>query len=236
MSDARDDTVLGLITSVIAIIEASQDLYNAALNAQGLHEAFRVVSQTVPLILSVLHDYEKAQEQIHQEYTRTKDAGRRSDIKDFSKGVKPLLVACEKNAKRLKEIFEAVVQGDVASWAERYEKSIRDYPPEERKVEDLMRDIVQKLLFLQARLGFIIEDRQQSEKNKENAKVLGSAIPRLSKLAASLPEEARDRYHWSGAAACREYISGVNNVQGGSSSNYSNYNEDFSFGTSKFDA
>ena len=115
MSGAEVITVLGLISSVIAIIETSRDLYDAASSAQGLHEAFRAVSQNIPLVLNILRDCKKVQEQINQDYSLTIDADRKRDIEDSSKAVEPLILACEENAKRLQEIFQKVVPDEDAN-------------------------------------------------------------------------------------------------------------------------
>jgi hypothetical protein len=56
MPGAEAIAVLGIISSAISLIEASQEIYDAATNAQGLHEAFRKVAENIPLVLDTLHD------------------------------------------------------------------------------------------------------------------------------------------------------------------------------------
>lgn len=63
MSGAEAIGIVGLIASVISIIKTSRDLYDAANSAKGLHEAFRAVSQNIPLVLDILRDCKRAQEQ-----------------------------------------------------------------------------------------------------------------------------------------------------------------------------
>ena len=74
MSCAEAITVLGLISSVIAIIEAPRDLYDAASSVEGLHEAFRAVSHNIPLVLNILRDCKRVQEQVFRDYSLTTDA------------------------------------------------------------------------------------------------------------------------------------------------------------------
>jgi hypothetical protein len=105
MSGAEAITVLGLISSVVAIIETSRDLYDAASSVEGLYEAFRAVSQNIPLILNILRNYKKVQEQIDRDYSLISDADQRHDIEESSKAIKPLNKTCQENAKRLQEIF-----------------------------------------------------------------------------------------------------------------------------------
>lgn len=59
MSGVEAIAVLGLVSSVIAIIEASRDLYDAASSVDGLHEAFWAVSQNNSLVLNILRDCKK---------------------------------------------------------------------------------------------------------------------------------------------------------------------------------
>ena len=94
MSGAEVITVLGLISSVIAIIEASRDLYDAASSVEGLHEAFRRVSQNIPLVLNILRDCRKVQEHIDRDYSSTTDADQKRDIEESNKAVESLLTTC----------------------------------------------------------------------------------------------------------------------------------------------
>jgi hypothetical protein len=197
MSGAEVITVLGLISSVIAIIETSRDLYDAASSAQGLHEAFRAVSQNIPLVLNILRDCKKAQEQISRDYSLTTDADRKRDIEESSKAIEPLILACEDNAKRLQEIFQKVVPDEDASWAERYKKAAHAVMPgKKRKVEDLMKEILEKLQLLHTSRFFKSENEQ---KNEKKSKELEAAISQLSELPSSLPEnEGQYSHHGSG--------------------------------------
>jgi len=61
MSGAEAALVLGLISSAIAIIDASQKIYDAAKDASGLHKAFKKVAENIPLVLDTLKAAEKAQ-------------------------------------------------------------------------------------------------------------------------------------------------------------------------------
>jgi hypothetical protein len=186
MSGAEVITVLGLISSVIAIIETSRDLYDAASSAQGLHEAFRAVSQNIPLVLNILRNCKKVQEQISRDYSLTTDADRKRDIEESSKAVEPLILACEENTKRLQEIFQKVVPDEDAGWAERYKKATRAaLPGKKRKVEDLMKEILEKLQLLHTSRFFKSENEQ---KNEKKSKELEAAISQLSELPSSLPE------------------------------------------------
>jgi hypothetical protein len=197
MSGAEVITVLGLISSVITIIETSRDIYDAASSAEGLHEAFRAVSQNVPLVLNILRDCKKVQEQVDKEYSLTIDKNLKRDIEESNKAVEPLILACQENAKRLQEIFEKVVPDDEASWFERYKKAAHAVMPgKKRKVEDLMKEILEKLQLLHTSRFFKSENEQ---KNEKKSKELETAISQLSELPSSLPEnEGQYNHHGPG--------------------------------------
>jgi hypothetical protein len=115
MSGVEVITVLGLISSVITIIETSRNIYDAASSAEGLHEAFRAVSRNIPLVLNILRDCKKVQEQVDKEYSLTVDEDLKRDIEESNKAVEPLILACQENAKQLQEIFQKVVPDDDAN-------------------------------------------------------------------------------------------------------------------------
>lgn len=198
MSGAEVITVLGLISSVITIIETSRDLFDAASSADGLHEAFRAVSQNIPLVLNILRDCKKIQEQIDQDYIQSTDDDLMRDIEDSNKAVETLMLACEENARRLQDIFQKVVPEADAGWADRYKKAAHAVMPgKKRKVEDLMKDILEKLQLLQTSRFFKSENERKSEKK---SKELETAISQLSELPSSLPEDEGQYSHYGSGA------------------------------------
>jgi hypothetical protein len=223
MSGAEAITVLGLISSVIAIIEASRDLYDAASSVEGLHEAFRAVSQNIPLVLNILRDCKKVQEQVDRDYSLTTDADRKREIEESSKAVEPLIKACQENGKRLQEIFQKVVSEDDASWIERYKKAASAVMPgKKRKVEDLMKEILEKLQLLHTSRFFKSENEQRNEKK---SKELETAITQLSELPSSLPgDEGQYSHYGSGAMFVNPGLGTQHNYNQSGTSNSNQYN------------
>jgi len=221
MSGVEAITILGLISSVITIIEKSRDLYDTASSAQGLPEAFRAVSQNIPLVLNILRDCKKVQEQIDRDYSLTIDAGSKRDVDESSKAVEPLILACEENAKLLQEIFQKVVPGEGAGWIERYKRAAHAVMPgKKRRVEDLMKEILEKLQLLHTSRFFRSENEQ---KDKTRSKELETAISQLSELPPSLPEGESQYSHYGlgsmfihpGVGTQQNYVQtgGSNNTQ-----------------------
>ena len=84
-------TVLGIISSIVTIIEGTQQVYAAARNAQGLPEAFRDVAGRLPIVRQTLRD-------ARDHYVDSAS----------SRGVIQVVKDCEKRAKTLDMLFQNV--------------------------------------------------------------------------------------------------------------------------------
>lgn len=142
--------VLGIISSVIAVTQATQKIFDAAKDAKGLHEAFRKAAEKLPLVLRTLKAAEQIQEKLEAEFTTSNDAARKQEIEATSNAVEPLFETCEINARALKDIFRKVMPGDDATRRERYTKALKSVlPGKKQKVEGLMQEILESLQLLQ---------------------------------------------------------------------------------------
>ena len=104
------------------------------------------------------------------------------------------MLACETNAQKLQTIFEKVIPDDDANWLERYKKAAQAVSPhKKRKVEDLMREMLEKLQLLHSNQFF----KAEAEKRSED---LEGAIQQLSILPPSLPDE-EGQYSHSGSGS-----------------------------------
>jgi N-terminal domain on NACHT_NTPase and P-loop NTPases len=83
-------TVIGLISSVISIIEATKTVYDAANDAQGQPEVFRQVASRLPLVHEILHSA--------RERAQTLDQSRQDALR-------PILSSCKAKAEILEKIF-----------------------------------------------------------------------------------------------------------------------------------
>lgn len=194
MSGAEAIGIVGLIASVISIIKTSRDLYDAANSAKGLHEAFRAVSQNIPLVLDILRDCKRTQEQADEKYRTSTDTNYKRALEASAEASKPIMIACEESAQKQKEIFEKVVAGDHATRFDRYKKAVQAIMPDkERKVEDLMMDILEKLQLLHASRFIKCVTEERSEE-------LIAAIQRRCDLPSSWPDEDGHYSHFRAGA------------------------------------
>lgn len=198
--------MLGLISSVITIIKTSQDFYDAARDAKGLHEAFRKVAENVPLVLGTLRAAEEVQKQMNAEWQASTDAPKKQAIEEAAKEVEPVFQTCKINARALREIFEEVVPGDDDGRVERYKKALKTVlPGKKHKVESLMQEILEKLQLLHTQHYF---------QAAVDISKIRAGIEELRKVESSNPEDDDARYVNSG--------SGPQNIHRGSGKQFNN--------------
>jgi hypothetical protein len=134
MSGAEAILVLGVISSVISIIDGIKQVYDAAADAEGLPDTFREVAGRLPLVKTILA---AAQQQI--------DGGKADEAS--CKAMRPVIEACEEKSKKLDVLFRKVVPPDDASRLDRYFKAARTLG-KGSQVESLMKGMLEDLQLL----------------------------------------------------------------------------------------
>lgn len=167
MSGAEAIVVLGVISSIISIIDGTKQIYDAATNAQGLPEAFRDVAGRLPIIRNILGS---AKQHI--------DKG---DVnEDSCKGVKHIVEACEEKAKKLDKLFHKAIPADGASDLTRYYKAVKAYG-KGNGVENLMKGMLEDVQLLACEHGMTTATKAQQEQ-------IVQAITAVSAIPSSVPE------------------------------------------------
>jgi hypothetical protein len=77
---------LGVISSIIPIVDGTTKGYDAVTDAKGLPDAFREVYARLPIVQNILNSAKRHMEDGHVD-------------KDSYKGVKPIANACEKKLR-----------------------------------------------------------------------------------------------------------------------------------------
>ncbi|GAB7333952.1 hypothetical protein MBLNU13_g06060t1 [Cladosporium sp. NU13] len=206
MSGAEAIVVLGLISSIIAIIETSKKLYDASHDGKGLHEAFRDVAQNMPLVLDILRDCQAIQQQVAKDCETTTDAAHKQELEESSEATKTVMAGCHKKAETLESIFKKVMPAEGDKRRERYKKAATASmkPGRAKKVVDLMAGIMTNLQTLQTSRFF----KDQLEKRGVDIK---AALDKLSELRPSL-SDGQGTFNHSG--------SGPQNILTGKGSQY----------------
>lgn len=106
--------VLGGISAIIALIDASIKIFDGTRSDIVLPETFETMRTRLPIISNILETCKSDLEPV-------KD----SVPVSLGEALKTQICACEKKATMLKEIFEKIISGESDTWRERQFKVIR---------------------------------------------------------------------------------------------------------------
>lgn len=168
MSGAEAIAVLGVISSISTIVDRTKQVYDTAINAQGLPEAFREAADRLPIVRNILSSTQQYIDPVNV------------DI-DLCKGVKDVVEACEKKAKKLDDLFHKAIPTDSASDLKRYFKAVRACG-KENKVENLMKGMLEDVQLLACERGTKTATKAQQEQ-------IVKAIKGVSAVSPSVPED-----------------------------------------------
>ena len=189
MSGAEAITVLGVISSIISIIDGTKQ----TMMLQQVHKAPRSFSRgsaRLPIVQDILAS---AKRHIEVGYID----------EDSCYGAKDVVEDCKMKAKKLEELFQKVIPADGASRAERYLSAVKTLGKGNR-VEALMRGMLEDVQLLAINHGMTtVTDTQQKE--------VAEAIKELAALPPSIPEHATEG---SGFTAIHSGSGSINQAQG----------------------
>ncbi|TEY23438.1 hypothetical protein BOTCAL_1480g00010 [Botryotinia calthae] len=125
--------VLGIISSIISIIDATKQIYQAVEDETGFPKNFKTSARKLPLVSQLLGEAEKYIGSMTNESTKANFA--------------PTLTNCKLQASQLKELFEKAIPEEGASRMDRYIKAVRTIG-KDSQVESLMKGILDDLQLL----------------------------------------------------------------------------------------
>ena len=172
MSGAEAAFVIGLISGVISIIEATKTVYDAAKDAKGQPEAFRQVAARLPLVTAILH---KAKER-----TQTLD-------ETAQEALEPTLESCKTKAEKLEKIFRKVIRTDDDKWYDRYKKAVGTLGKQGR-VEGLMEGILKDIQVIAC-------EKLMGTATDAEVKEIKEAMKQMKDMPSSLQDETGDALH-----------------------------------------
>jgi N-terminal domain on NACHT_NTPase and P-loop NTPases len=176
MSGAEAIAVLGVISSIISIVDGTKQVYDAATSAEGLPEAFREVATRLPIISDILGKTERY----------IKEARVSADAYE---GVKQVIQACQDKATKLEVLFRKVIPGENASRRERYIAAVKTLG-KGNVVEKLMKGVLQDLQLL-------VGERSTGIATKEEIEQLARAIKDVSAIPPSIPESELQEHNFT---------------------------------------
>jgi alkaline phosphatase len=168
MSGAEVPLVVGLISGIISIVDATKKVYDAVKDKDRLPVAFREVAIRLPIVYDTLEATGKYIE------------------KHPADGclIENLIKSCDTRAKLLRDIFEKVAAPEKGkdSRADRYLKAVRVMGKGAR-VESLVKGILEDLQLL---VGNHLVHVTSDEQNQ----ALAASIKDVSDIEPSIPDEA----------------------------------------------
>jgi hypothetical protein len=190
--------VIGSLSAIIGIINASIKIYDSARKDLKLSETFDTVGRRLPIVLETLQRCEKHLQSLQN-----------SLPPDACEALERLLENCDDKASRLRQIFERVIPGEQDAWKTRYLKVIRRFG-KGNMVEELMLSITEDV-------QLVVNHRAvQSAKPEENAE-LEKIIKEMKFIKPSLPEEESCAISFNSAGGTQ-----TNNVNSGSGQQINN--------------
>jgi hypothetical protein len=168
MSGAEAIIVLGVISSIIAIVDGTKKVYDAATNPQGLPAAFHEIANRLPIIRTILSSAEQ--------HIKNKDVD-----ESWCKGVKAIINACEEKAKVLDMLFHKAIPGEGDSRLTRYYKAVKSYG-KGNEVETLMKKMLEDVQLLASEHGMKTVTKAQKDE-------IAQAIEEVSEVTPSVPDD-----------------------------------------------
>ena len=164
MSGGEAAAVLGLISSIITIIDTTKKVYDAATNKTGLPKAFGECAIKLPLVKNVLKNIEKGN--VDEEGCK--------EAKDVTEG-------CKKKASTLEGLFQKVLPAEGDSRLQRYHKAVK-IVGKGNEVESLMKGILEDLELLNSERIMKMPTKTQQEQ-------IAKAISEIQDVLKSVPDD-----------------------------------------------
>lgn len=162
--------VVGGISAVIAIIDASIKVYQGAKSDAKLPETFRTIADRLPLLLSTLQT-------CHDQLYMTEA----SIPKDVTKSFLSITQRCKAQARSLRDIFEETIPGENAGRLERYKTSVKSLGKGKR-VEELVLSISEDI-------RVVVDYQSVKSAQPELSESLEDLINEIKDMKPSIPEE-----------------------------------------------
>jgi hypothetical protein len=182
--------IVSLIAACIDLTKTAIDAYNAVKHFKDLPEAFKEVSNKLPLVEQILQDAK----------TQLASATPNNEL---SAKMEPLLKNCEKKVTELRDIFRQLSKAQKKTVSGLYRTIVLKLGKESR-VEELMKHILEDIQVLVASNALKSEMQNQIAKIRE-------AIEELTRVKPSIPDQVFE----SGAGGFRHDGRGDLNVQYG---------------------
>ncbi|KAL9616340.1 MAG: hypothetical protein Q9160_008783 [Pyrenula sp. 1 TL-2023] len=184
--------LIGGISALISIIDASIKIYKGAKKDLKLSETFNTVGRRLPSLSDTLQTCKQFLESIHD-----------SLAADVCEALDKIIESCDESAEKLRRIFEKVIPGVDDAWEKRYLKVAKSLG-KGGKVEELMIAITQDVQLL-------ANHHAVKSANQEQDAELGNIIKEMKSVKSSIPEEDNPGMNFNSGGGAQ-----TNNINSGS--------------------
>lgn len=190
--------VIGGISAVISLLDASIKIYDSACHDIKLPATFEVIRRRLPVLLHTL-------ETCKRHLQLRKDA-----IPEVAcEAIETTLDACDTKASNLRGIFEKILPGDSDTWEKRYLKVLRRLG-KGNKVEELMGSMTEDVQLIVNHNAVQSADRQQIVE-------LENILKEMKSVDSSVPDEESSTMAFSSGGGAQ-----TNNVNTGNGQQINN--------------
>ncbi|KAL4935205.1 hypothetical protein BDV06DRAFT_133555 [Aspergillus oleicola] len=202
--------VIGGISTVISLLDASIELFKSTQKDFKLSEMVETVGRQLPIMRNTLEGC----------YTHLQS--RRDTIpEDVAEALEKILDACETKANNMKKIFAKIIPDESNSWQKRYLAILRRLG-KGNKVEELMRAITEDIQII------VNHDAVRSADSEQNSQ-LEQILEELKSLDSSVPQEDQSDMIFTSHGPQRNFIhKGHGAWMSGDGSQYNAQEQNFS--------
>lgn len=183
--------VIGAISAVIGILDASIKIYESVKKDAKLNEAFQTVGRRLPVILDTLRACKDHLQPIQDTLSPA-----------VCEALETMIEGCDGKAGKLRQIFEKTLPGDNEGWEKRYVKVFTRLG-KGSKVEELMLAITEDVQLL------VNHHAVQSAKPEQQVE-LKTIIRELKSVPSSVPKEEHSGYTFHSGSGMQ-----TNNINSG---------------------
>ena len=163
MSGAEALALLGGISAIVAIVDATKKIYDTAHDARGLPKSFREVAARLPVVQNILRS---SMQRLEDDAVGI----------ESTRGLKDILWACEDKAKKLEGLFHRSIPKNGGSDVKRYYKAVKAYR-KGGEVENLMKGILEDVQLLTCEQGTKTATSAQQAQIVQAVRDIASVIP-----------------------------------------------------------
>lgn len=175
--------VIGLISSIITVVDITVKLLNAIKDSRRLPQAFQAVAERLPLVLDTLRATEK-------------NIQNRSPDPRTCEAARSTLQSCKQKAEGLRGMLETLAQTPDVSRVARYRAAVRSLG-KETMVEKTMTELLRDVQLLAENIAVNDTNEESSCYVADLVEGLTTAIEEMADVPPSVPDSSVQKFNFT---------------------------------------